>query len=49
MSQRIAEAVFAALTPALPELLFRAPAGTSGNFALGGHDPRRAGATSCIC
>jgi len=40
VSQRIAEAVFAALTPAIPELLFAAPAGTSGNFALGGHDPK---------
>ena len=39
VSQRIAEAVFAALTPALPEALFAAPAGTSGNFALGGYDP----------
>jgi N-methylhydantoinase B len=39
VSQRIAEAVFAALTPALPRELFAAPAGTSGNFALGGHDP----------
>jgi N-methylhydantoinase B len=41
VSQRIAEAVFAALTPALPEHLFAAPAGTSGNFALGGFDPER--------
>ena len=39
VSQRIAEAVFAALTPAMPELMFAAPAGTSGNFALGGFDP----------
>ena len=39
VSQRIAEAVFAALTPAIPDLLFGAPAGTSGNFALGGRDP----------
>jgi N-methylhydantoinase B len=39
VSQRIAEAVFAALTPALPDQLFAAPAGTSGNFALGGTDP----------
>ncbi len=42
VSQRIAEAVFAALTPALPDQLFAAPAGTSGNFALGGHDPKTA-------
>jgi N-methylhydantoinase B len=41
VSQRIAEAVFAALTPAIPDLLFGAPAGTSGNFALGGHDPKK--------
>ena len=40
VSQRIAEAVFAALTKAIPDQLFAAPAGTSGNFALGGHDPR---------
>jgi N-methylhydantoinase B len=39
VSQRIAEAVFNALVPALPERLFAAPAGTSGNFALGGLDP----------
>jgi N-methylhydantoinase B len=39
VSQRIAEAVFDALAPALPDQLFAAPAGTSGNFALGGHDP----------
>ena len=41
VSQRIAEAVFSALTPAIPDRLFGAPAGTSGNFALGGHDPER--------
>ncbi len=40
VSQRIAEAVFAALVPALPDRVTAAPAGTSGNFALGGHDPR---------
>ena len=39
VSQRIAEAVFAALVPALPGLVTAAPAGTSGNFGLGGHDP----------
>jgi N-methylhydantoinase B len=39
VSQRIAEAVFNALTSAIPERLFAAPAGTSGNFALGGSDP----------
>ncbi|SFM70012.1 hydantoinase B/oxoprolinase family protein [Shimia aestuarii] len=41
VSQRIAEAVFAALVPALPDRVTAAPAGTSGNFALGGHDPQR--------
>ncbi len=41
VSQRIAEAVFLALVEALPERVTAAPAGTSGNFALGGHDPAR--------
>ena len=41
MSQRIAEAVFAALVEALPDRVTAAPAGTSGNFALGGHDPAK--------
>jgi N-methylhydantoinase B len=36
VSQRIAEAVFLALAQALPEEVTAAPAGTSGNFALGG-------------
>jgi N-methylhydantoinase B len=40
VSQRIAEAVFLALAPAAPELLFAAPAGTSGNLAIGGRDPK---------
>ncbi|MCH2394398.1 hydantoinase B/oxoprolinase family protein [Oceanibaculum sp.] len=39
VSQRIAEAVFDAIAQAIPDRLFGAPAGTSGNFALGGHDP----------
>jgi N-methylhydantoinase B len=39
VSQRIAEAVFAALVQAIPDRVTAAPAGTSGNFALGGHDP----------
>ncbi|APE43520.1 methylhydantoinase [Sulfitobacter alexandrii] len=39
VSQRIAEAVFGALVEALPHRVTAAPAGTSGNFALGGHDP----------
>jgi N-methylhydantoinase B len=41
VSQRIAEAVFAALVKAIPDRLFAAPAGTSGNFALGGFDPQK--------
>jgi N-methylhydantoinase B len=41
VSQRIAEAVFLALAQAIPEELWAAPAGTSGNFALGGFDPAR--------
>jgi N-methylhydantoinase B len=39
VSQRIAEAVFLALVQAIPDRLTAAPAGTSGNFALGGVDP----------
>jgi N-methylhydantoinase B len=39
VSQRIAEAVFAALVDVLPDRITAAPAGTSGNFALGGDDP----------
>jgi N-methylhydantoinase B len=41
VSQRIAEAVFDAMVKAIPDRLFAAPAGTSGNLALGGHDPER--------
>ncbi|HEX5957706.1 MAG TPA: hydantoinase B/oxoprolinase family protein, partial [Hyphomicrobiaceae bacterium] len=41
VSQRIAEAVFLALVPALPEKVTAAPAGSSGNFALGGSDPAK--------
>ena len=41
VSQRIAEAVFAAMVQALPDRVTAAPAGTSGNFGLGGHDPER--------
>lgn len=40
VSQRIAEAVFLALAQAIPDRLFAAPAGTSGNLAIGGTDPR---------
>jgi N-methylhydantoinase B len=39
VSQRIAESVFAALVKAIPERLFAAPAGTSGNLTVGGYDP----------
>lgn len=41
VSQRIAEAVFAALVQAMPDRVTAAPAGTSGNFGLGGHDPEK--------
>ena len=41
VSQRIAEAVFSALTHAIPDRLFAAPAGSSGNLAVGGNDPQR--------
>ncbi|MDP3264547.1 MAG: hydantoinase B/oxoprolinase family protein [Tabrizicola sp.] len=41
VSQRIAEAVFAALVQPLPNHVTAAPAGTSGNFGLGGHDPEK--------
>lgn len=39
VSSRIAESVFAALARAIPDRLFAAPAGTSGNLTLGGYDP----------
>ncbi len=39
VSSRIAESVFMALARAIPDELFAAPAGTSGNLTLGGHDP----------
>jgi N-methylhydantoinase B len=39
VSQRIAEAVFLAFAQAIPDRLFAAPAGTSGNLAIGGTDP----------
>ena len=41
VSQRIAEAVFAALVQAMPDRVTASPAGTSGNFGLGGYDPER--------
>ena len=39
VSQRIMEALFGALGCAIPEQTFAGPAGTSGNFGLGGFDP----------
>ncbi|MGM0584032.1 MAG: hydantoinase B/oxoprolinase family protein [Pseudomonadota bacterium] len=39
VSQRIMESVFLALSEAIPDKLFAAPAGTSGNLSLGGFDP----------
>jgi N-methylhydantoinase B len=41
VSQRIAEAVFAALVEAIPERLFAASAGTCGNMGIGGYDPEK--------
>lgn len=38
-AQRIMEAVFGAIGQAIPEQMFAGPAGTSGNFSLGGQDP----------
>ncbi len=40
VAQRIMEAVFAALGPAISDRMFACPAGTTGNFGLGGWDPR---------
>ena len=42
VSQRIAEAVFAALVKAIPDQLFAAPAGTSGNLRSAASTPERA-------
>src|SRR5262245_38323856 len=39
VSSRIAESIFTTLGQAIPDDLFAAPAGTSGNLTLGGHDP----------
>ena len=39
VSSRIAESVFTTLAQAIPDDLFAAPAGTSGNLTLGGYDP----------
>lgn len=40
VAQRIMEAVFAALGPAIPDRMYACPAGTTGNFVVGGVDPR---------
>ena len=40
-SQRIMEAVFGAIGQVIPDRAFAGPAGTSGNFSLGGFDPER--------
>jgi N-methylhydantoinase B len=40
VSQRVMEAVFLAMAQAIPERMWAAPAGTSGNFSLGGWDPK---------
>lgn len=39
VSQRIIETILLALAPAIPDKIFAAPAGTSGNLSLGGIDP----------
>jgi len=41
VSQRVVEAVAGAMAQAIPERMFAAPAGTSGNFSLGGYDPEQ--------
>jgi N-methylhydantoinase B len=41
VSQRIMEAVFIAMGQAIPARMFASPAGTSGNFSLGGYDPEK--------
>lgn len=43
VSQRIMEAIFLAMAKAIPQKLFAAPAGTSGNLSLGGSDPEGVG------
>lgn len=41
VSQRVMEAVFVAMGQAIPGRMFAAPAGTSGNFSMGGWDPEQ--------
>ncbi len=40
VSQRVCEAVFAALVKAIPDRVWAAPAGTVGNLSMGGYDAR---------
>ena len=40
-AQRVMEAFFGAMGQAIPDRIFAAPAGTSGNFSLGGEDPEQ--------
>ena len=48
VAQRIMEAVFGAMGQAIPERIFAAPAGTSGNFGSAATTPTRTATTSCI-
>lgn len=41
VAQRIMESVFIAMGQVIPERMFASPAGTSGNFSLGGYDPEK--------
>lgn len=41
VSQRIMESVFIAMGQAIPDRMFASPAGTSGNFSMGGYDPEK--------
>lgn len=41
VAQRVMESVFIAMGQAIPERMFAAPAGTSGNFSVGGWDPEQ--------
>jgi N-methylhydantoinase B len=41
VAQRVMESVFIAMGQAIPDRMFAAPAGTSGNFSLGGWDPEQ--------
>ena len=41
VAQRIMESVFIAMGQAIPDRMFASPAGTSGNFSMGGYDPEK--------